>query len=225
MQALISGPLPAPSDFGPPEPFEALWAGLDGEDAAAAESAAWALAGRPGPATALLAERLRPAIPAAPFRVAALIADSQPAVRGSRAGHRRAGVPGGEGRARPEGRASRPADPEVRSGSSAPWASRAPRSRRPSSCGPVGRSASSRGSAPMRRGECSRSWSGSPADAGGRAGAGRGTALAIAVRRPSEATKAIGIVGDLDARAEADEFPADARPHVEAESSHDGSPG
>ena len=64
---------------------------------------------------------------------------------------------------------------------------------------------------------------GRPADAGGRAGAGRGAALAIAVRRPSEATKAIGHRRRLDARAEADEFPADARPHVEAESSHDGS--
>jgi WD40 repeat protein len=75
VRALIPGIATSPSAASP-EPLEALWAALGGEDAAAAESAAWALAGRPGPATALLAERLRPATPAADSsRIAALIAD------------------------------------------------------------------------------------------------------------------------------------------------------
>ena len=74
VRELIPDVLPSPSDRSP-EPLEALWGTLRGDDAAAAESAVWALAGQPGPATALLAERLRPATPADPSRVAALIAD------------------------------------------------------------------------------------------------------------------------------------------------------
>jgi WD40 repeat protein len=74
VRALISEALPSP--FGrASEPLEALWAALRGEDAAAAESAAWALASRPRPATVLLADRLRPATPSDPLRIASLIAD------------------------------------------------------------------------------------------------------------------------------------------------------
>jgi hypothetical protein len=74
VRALIPEALPSPSDRSP-EPLVALWGTLRDDDAAAAESAAWALASRPEPATALLAERLRPVTPADPSRVAALIAD------------------------------------------------------------------------------------------------------------------------------------------------------
>jgi WD40 repeat protein len=74
VRALIPGALPSPS-VGSPEPLEALWGALRGDDAAAAESAAWALAGRPGPATALLAGSLRPATPIHPSWIASLIAD------------------------------------------------------------------------------------------------------------------------------------------------------
>jgi WD40 repeat protein len=73
-RALIPEVVPAHSARSPGS-LEALWGALGGDDAAAAESAGWALAGRPGPATALLSERLRPAMPAGPLRIAALIAD------------------------------------------------------------------------------------------------------------------------------------------------------
>jgi WD40 repeat protein len=74
VHALIPEVLPSPPGRSP-EPLEALWGALRGDDAAAAESAAWALAARPGPGAALLAERLRPAAPVDPARVASLIAD------------------------------------------------------------------------------------------------------------------------------------------------------
>jgi WD40 repeat protein len=74
LRALLAGIAISPL-AAPPEPLETLWAALGGDDAAAAESAAWALVDRPGPATALLAERLRSAALATPSRIAALIAD------------------------------------------------------------------------------------------------------------------------------------------------------
>ncbi len=74
VRALIPEVRPSPSDRSP-EPPEALWGALRGDDSAAAESAAWSLADRPGPATALLAERLRPAALADPSRIASLIVD------------------------------------------------------------------------------------------------------------------------------------------------------
>src|SRR5262249_13843272 len=64
---------------------------------------------------------------------------------------------------------------------------------------------------------------GSPGDAGGRAGPGGGAALEVPVRRPVAATPAIGHRRRLDARAEAGEVPADARPPVVAEPGQDGS--
>jgi WD40 repeat protein len=57
-----------------PGRFDAAWDDLGGADAARAYQAAWELAA-PGPAAALLRERLKPAAPADPERVARLIAD------------------------------------------------------------------------------------------------------------------------------------------------------
>jgi WD40 repeat protein len=59
----------------PSEPSDALWTDLAEANAARAYRAIWALVRQPAAATGFLAARLRPAIPASPERLDALIAD------------------------------------------------------------------------------------------------------------------------------------------------------
>jgi hypothetical protein len=75
--ALVWDAAPLAKKAAPARPADvaALWEGLADTDGGRAHRAVWGLAGSPGGAEKLLAERLKPAVPVDPKRIARLIAD------------------------------------------------------------------------------------------------------------------------------------------------------